>query len=490
MKKRIGVVAVLMLMVMAAIATGCSKDQPNGTNGDSTSSNNASKPSPTEESASNDAESNVPVDQIKITMNLKPDDGAVQEYKDMISGKFATFNEKYAEYEATATFYNYSPETFIPRIEAKKVDTMTYMWATETKPLAARGLLKPLDSYLDQVPELKEALNMEIVGQISRGDDGQIYSIPLDGYTQLLLYNRERFADVGLDPEKPPTNWDELTDYAKKLTDPDANRFGLQINGADGEAAWKFQNYVFQAGGEMESLVDGKWQATFNSDAGVAALEFMKDLKWTHGVAHPNVLTNQDESMRLLATGEAAMVLGDGWVVHQAVNQYGAQPSNIGIGLLPAGPQGQVGWQMGGSIAAFPNYASDEEVIAGLKFLYEYYFNIDKETVENEYLARVKGREIVGVPKVQVFSTNSDAAQMIKEAEQKYAVLPQTNIKFDPYVELAPGLMPEPPQEAQLLYKRLSVAIQTILTDKNADPKSELDQAAAEVNAILEKNVN
>ena len=485
MQRRFMLLASIIAICLTMVLAGCSSNQEN------TASPVAASPTASSnETASPQTDNQKPEEQISITMNLRPDDGAAPEYKSMIADKFSSFNEKYPQYHAEATFYAYSPETFIPRIEAKKVDTMTYMWATETKPLAQRGLLKPLDEYLDQVPELKEALNMDIVQQISQGSDGKIYSIPLDGYVQLLLYNRDRFAEVGLDPDQPPTNWDELVSYAKQLTDPDANKFGLQVNGADGESAWKFQNFVFQAGGEMESYVDGKWQATFNSDAGVAAMQFVKDLKWTHQVLHPNVLGDQNESMRLLATGEAAMVFGDGWVVHQAVNQYGAQPSNIGVALLPAGPEDQVGWQMGGSIAAFPNYATDEEVIAGLKFLYEYYFQIDKDAIEEEYLARVKGREIVGVPTVRVFSQGSDVLQIIQDVEQKYAVLPQSNIKFDPYADLADGLMPEPPHEAQLLYKRLSVAIQTILTDRNADPKKELDNAAVEVNEILDENVN
>ncbi|GFZ91867.1 sugar ABC transporter substrate-binding protein [Paenibacillus marchantiophytorum] len=430
------------------------------------------------------------VKKTKITFNIKPDDGAAQEQKDLINNQIKAINDKLSDVEIEATFYRYTPETFIPRVEAKKVDTMTFMYATETRPLAAKGLLKPLDAYLDKVPELKKALNMDIVKQISVGGDGKAYSIPIKGNVQMLLYNRARFTEAGLDPNKPPKTWDELVEYAKKLTDPAKNKYGIQINGADAEAAWKFQNYVFQAGGDMEALKDGAWKSSFNSDQGVQALQFMKDLKWKHKVAHPNVLTNQDESMRLLATGEAGMVLGDYWVVSQAVNQYGGKIKDIGIALLPTGPGGNAGWLMGGSIAAFPNYATDEEVIAGLKVIYELYYKLDRDTVDKDYFAQVKGREVVGVPRVYMFQSDSEAASIVKEAVKKYAVVPEGNIKFDPFADLAKGLKQEPPQEAQLLYKKVSVAIQKVLTDENADPKQELDKAAVEVDKVLDRNVN
>ena len=54
----------------------------------------------------------------------------------------------------------------------------------------------------------------------SRVWKGKIWGLPLTlGSVQSLLYwNKDYFKEAGLDPEKPPKTWTELSDYATKLT--------------------------------------------------------------------------------------------------------------------------------------------------------------------------------------------------------------------------------------------------------------------------------
>ena len=45
--------------------------------------------------------------------------------------------------------------------------------------------------------------------------DGHIYSIPFQRSTIIMYYNKDAFRAAGLDPEMPPTTWEELADYAQ-----------------------------------------------------------------------------------------------------------------------------------------------------------------------------------------------------------------------------------------------------------------------------------
>jgi ABC-type sugar transport system permease subunit/ABC-type glycerol-3-phosphate transport system substrate-binding protein len=47
---------------------------------------------------------------------------------------------------------------------------------------------------------------------------GNTYAIPMDTDDRILYYNKTLFKEVGLDPNHPPQTWDELIEYAKKLT--------------------------------------------------------------------------------------------------------------------------------------------------------------------------------------------------------------------------------------------------------------------------------
>lgn len=63
--------------------------------------------------------------------------------------------------------------------------------------------------------------------------DGKVYCFPLTTGPRALLYNREMFKAAGLvdanGEPTPPTSLEELREYAKKLTNPAKNEYGLII---------------------------------------------------------------------------------------------------------------------------------------------------------------------------------------------------------------------------------------------------------------------
>jgi multiple sugar transport system substrate-binding protein len=47
--------------------------------------------------------------------------------------------------------------------------------------------------------------------------EGNTYGIPFETDVRVLYYNKTLFAEAGLDPNKPPTTWAEVEEYASKL---------------------------------------------------------------------------------------------------------------------------------------------------------------------------------------------------------------------------------------------------------------------------------
>ena len=43
------------------------------------------------------------------------------------------------------------------------------------------------------------------------GPDGELYFIPHDPQGHVVYYNKKLYKDAGLDPDKPPTTWAEVT---------------------------------------------------------------------------------------------------------------------------------------------------------------------------------------------------------------------------------------------------------------------------------------
>ncbi len=110
---------------------------------------------------------------------------------------------------------------------------------------------------------------------------GHVYSIPWQRSTPIFFYNKDMFRKAGLDPNKPPKNWNELVQDAEKLTVRDANgnvtQWGVEIPAVD-TSPWVFQGFAIEAGAKFFDT-NGKW-VKFNSPEVVSALQSNFSLSW------------------------------------------------------------------------------------------------------------------------------------------------------------------------------------------------------------------
>ncbi len=58
-------------------------------------------------------------------------------------------------------------------------------------------------------------------------EDGKLYGIGYAGYTMGLVYNKNLFTQAGLDPNKPPTTWQEVAAAAKTISEKVPGTAGL-----------------------------------------------------------------------------------------------------------------------------------------------------------------------------------------------------------------------------------------------------------------------
>ena len=139
--------------------------------------------------------------------------------------------------------------------------------------------------------------------------DGHIYSIPFQRSTIIMYYNKDAFRAAGLDPETPPTTWEELAEYAQKLTVRDENgnvtQWGVQISTND---PFMFSPFALQNSENGENLMtsDGK-TALFNTEGNAEALQFLVDLSQKYQAMPEGVIVWADSTSNFMA-GTAAML--------------------------------------------------------------------------------------------------------------------------------------------------------------------------------------
>jgi multiple sugar transport system permease protein len=102
---------------------------------------------------------------------------------------------------------------------------------------------------------------------------GKIYAIPRGTDDRVLFYNKKMFRECGLDPNRPPQDWDELMAYSKKLTKYDANGNFKSIGFVPYYGNCYLYMYGFLNGGKFMS--DDGTKCLLNEPRIVEALDWM-----------------------------------------------------------------------------------------------------------------------------------------------------------------------------------------------------------------------
>lgn len=205
-----------------------------------------------------------------------------------------------------------------------------------------QGFLQPLDPLLAEHPDTLVRVHPNIRKELDV--DGHIYAVPSTQYVQALYYRKDLFRAAGLDPDRPPRDWDEFYADAQKLTDPTKGTWGFILS--QGDHSWYWINFLYSAGGDVTKRTEGGgWAAAFDTPAGAQALTFWRKLlvdTWRHpsGKTVTGVATRSTTFAQDVSLGKVGM-----WLAYQSddltnMNQYDLNPSLIGIAAMPKGPTG------------------------------------------------------------------------------------------------------------------------------------------------------
>ncbi|MEL7607895.1 MAG: extracellular solute-binding protein [Bacillota bacterium] len=189
---------------------------------------------------------------------------------------------------------------------------------------AAMDIIIPLTTYMG------DTVNDFFQGTIDAATyNNQVFGVPFAADSMVLFYNKDMFTKAGLDPNSPPTTWEEFRADAIALRDAGMGGYGL-LGGWGGSFEWL--PWFWQNGGEIIGS-DGK--VAFNSPEGMEATKFFLNLLTVDKVVPEAALTWKawDE----LAAGFANQTIGmcQGMaVLYNALE--GLKPTfNWGVAVLP-----------------------------------------------------------------------------------------------------------------------------------------------------------
>lgn len=181
------------------------------------------------------------------------------------------FNASQDEFFVEATYRGSYEETMVAAVAATRAGNpphIVQVYEVGTRQMLDSGVIYP-------VYQLMADYGFDIdwddfIGPV-RGYyefEGNLYSMPFNSSSPILYYNKDAFRAAGLDPEKPPTTWQEVEEYSRAILEAGATRYGFSSNWPswimmENMHAWHNQPFATLSNGfdglGVELLINGEF---------------------------------------------------------------------------------------------------------------------------------------------------------------------------------------------------------------------------------------
>ncbi|WP_163541272.1 ABC transporter substrate-binding protein [Occultella kanbiaonis] len=412
---------------------------------------------------------------VTISVSGMPDKQTFPEANAQFLEDVAAFEELYPHITVDPRATGWQPDTFPARLAGGQLETVFQVPVTEAPTLIRHGQVVPITDFLADL-EGSDLLNERVLEPVSV--DGELYGIPVRSHSLGLIYNRSLFEAAGLDPDAPPTTWDEVREAARAIAALGDGVAGFAVgtkNGTEGGGMYAAINASF---GDDTFVVeeDGSTTITFDSEAGRRAMSFLHDVRWQDDAWPGQTILGIDDVKQLIATERLGLWVHAPDQVRSLTLKFGVDPSTIGLAAMPQA--GGDATQLGGSMALFNPAASPEQLTAASQWIWFEYLRkyLDPEVAAAEAEAlRGDPANLVGIPELPIFT--GDLYERYNEAIAPFVNAPLEN--YADYIERIDELrlVPEPNAQIKSVLNRM---VQQAVTEQDVDVEAMLADGAGE----------
>lgn len=464
------VVTMLCLVLVFSVLAACSGGNSGGnepSNQPSASSNSGSN-TPSEEPKEEDIKDK------KVTISIYYPLPDQVENRKLEDEKIARFLKEYPNVEIIKSDWHYNPAEIGIKMAANEAPTVFNTWATEAKFLVERGWAADITDIWNNY-EHKDQINPVLQNQFIM--DGKVYGVAQKGYVVTTVLNKKMLDEKGVAVPGYDWTWDDMLNTAKAVADPSKGISGIAPMGKGNEAGWNWTNFLFQAGGEIQTVEGGKVTAAFNSAAGFKALEFYNKLRWEADAIPQDWALGWGDAVGAFAQGRTAMVIaGADGVLEQALNQGGMKPEDVLTYPMPkADANGKHTGVLGGDYLVInPNATKDEQEIAFRYITFDYFSDKGLESLEADIQARQTEGKYYIPAQLNYYSNDSEYGQKAKAVFDKY----DNVYKYAPESDALLDGKPEAQYNTQDYYGEMTNVLQEVFSKEGADLQGLLDSAA------------
>ncbi len=357
-------------------------------------------------------------------------------------------------------------QKLITSVQSKTAPDISWIHSDFLQYLVQAKAIYPIKTFIKGPDGLTSQELNDIYVPLLQGASwrGTLYSMPMEATDLAIIYNKDLFKDAGLNPDEGPQNWQELVQYAKKLTrkvngSPQIGFF-VPVYPAAGPLGawmeWQWMPFLWQGGGDVVNSTQSK--ILVSDPGGVSSLSLWK-----------SIYSYQDQSRftvdydAAFVSQHVAMILDGPWDLpryRRILTHF-----SWGVAPLPAGPAGRATILGGEYLAIFKQSKHPQADWTFVKWLLK--------------------------PEIQaLWSMKSGYLPVRKSVMQlkNYQDYLKSHPKFAVFVnELKYGRSPRPIDYNELeITQNIAEAIEKATLGK-ANPESVLDVAAEKSNKLLQK---
>jgi multiple sugar transport system substrate-binding protein len=408
--------------------------------------------------------------------------GSTADATKQFNNQVTEFEKAYPNITVKSVQYQWTGPTFAAKLAAGTLPTVFTVPFTDGRTLGENGQLADLTSQAKALPYFSK-YNPAVIAEATTSD-GKIIAVPTAAYAQALHYNRKLFTQAGLDPDKPPTTWDEVESDAKQIADKTHVAGYSEMGKNDNSAGWILTTLAYSLGGRMETGTGKDAKATLDNPQTKQALQMLQKMRWDDNSMGSNFDYGWSDINQAFAAGKVGMYVSGSDVYNTLVSANKIDPSMYGLATIPLDGS-DAGVLGGGTLAAVRPDAKDAEKDAAMKWIDFYY---EQPLVNQQQAVRnattLKASNIpVGTPALPIF----DKAQydLANSWIQSLINVPQDQMK--PFTDniFDQKLIAEPAASTQSVYHALDTAVQAVLTQKGANVDQLLKSANSSAQSLI-----
>ncbi|SFR68781.1 ABC-type glycerol-3-phosphate transport system, substrate-binding protein [Agromyces sp. CF514] len=409
--------------------------------------------------------------------------GADQAAYDAFAEQEKQFEKANPDIDVVGLEYEWTAPTFAAQLAGGSLPDVFTVPFTDSKTLLENGQLMDVTKEIDDLG-YSDKFNPIILNEVT-GSDGKLYGFPRQAYANGLHYNRALFEQAGLDPDNPPTTWDEVRAAAKTIAEK-TGKAGYATMAAGNTGGWQLSVQADSRGASLQTdNGDGTYTSTIDNDATKATLEYLHDLRWEDNAMGSTFDLDWGAINQEFAAGNIGMYTSGSDVYTALVRDFGMAPDNYGLTVIPTENGGGV--LGGGDIAVMPPTLDDDTKAAAVKWIDWYYMqkllNEDAAVADAEALAA--SDQAVGTPVLPVLDKDT-------WDQQQEWIAPYVNVPQDQMTGFFDGIFDQTPVgefkgQTQPIYALMDNLVQAVLTDQNADIDALLKQVDVDAQALLDQ---